>query len=103
MGNGLAVGLVAAGVAVNAIGVYHNHAGTLFGMQTGGWAGFIDEQLTPTDPWGHYLNSGELLNLVIGITLVAVGHFRKVRWAFWLGLLFIALGITGYLWAFPFG
>ncbi len=95
-----AVGTTLAGVGVIAAGIVHAHCPnpqTLGGCGSLGWT---DAEMIDTGG-GTYINEGTLL--LWGMAAILLLLAKKVTWALYAGLAFIALGLTIYLVQFPYG
>lgn len=93
------------GVATLILGYVHAHwPGDLntVGLN-GSFLGWTDAEAIPTGDT-HYLNVGSLILFSVGIILLIVSPktSRKILYAL-LGAFLILMGITIYLWQFPWG
>ena len=94
---------VVGGVATVGLGIWHAHYGNgpiPFIPTNGDWIGWTDAKAFDTYG-GHYVNVGSVILWGLGAVLLLLGHL--VPWAYLLGLVLIALGITIYLVQFPYG
>jgi len=102
---GVAAGLLTvAGVGVIGLGIVHAHWPQQlewFGI-TGSSLGWTDQEVIPTGG-GTYINEGTLLLWSIGAVLILLGRHAKKAWAVLAGMFLAVMGLTVYLFQFPYG
>jgi len=102
---GVAAGLLTvAGVGVIGLGIVHAHWPQQlewFGIN-GSSLGWTDAEAIPTGG-GTYINEGTLILWGIATALFAIGHLTKKAWAVFAGMFLAVMGLTVYLFQFPYG